>query len=133
MPPSSSCLRWDLERVEDVRNFPVTETLASQGVHLFDIRGFTLVFDLKALHHPAPISKLATLSDADSSLSDGDAVQLEVLQNSGFGGKNLGRDFLARKPLDNVFLLEETLVLKEWGVAKFNGIKEFQWRKHQVG
>ncbi len=133
MPLSTPSLRWNFERVENIGDFPVAESLASQGAHLFDVRGFSLVLDLKALHHPSAISKLTTLGNADSCLSYGDAMQLEILQNGGSGGKNLGGDFLARKPFYDVFLLEETIVLKERCVTKFNGIKEFQWRKHQVG
>ncbi len=114
MPPPLVCLRRHLHRVQDIRNFPETKSLLPQLTHFKNGLLFSLMLRTASFLDLLPIGQSPYPFLVGSSLPDRDSMDLEILQNSGSGGKNLYCNFLATEPFFEVFLLEEKLILVRW-------------------
>lgn len=70
-----------------------------------------MVFKLSALNLQ-PIPKPSFPFLIASRFPDRDAVNLEILQNSGSGGKNLVSNFVTSESFNDIFLIEERFVFE---------------------
>lgn len=111
MPLPLPDLSWNFKRIKNLSNLPIAESLISEFSHLLGVLQLPyMVHNMPTLHFLAisqpPFPFLVT-----PTLPNWNAMQLQILQNGGPGGKNLSRNFTTTEALYDVFLLEETLAL----------------------
>ena len=98
----------------------VTKSLISQFSHFKDIIHLPLVLQFCFLDALASISKATLSSLIGTDLSNWNIIELQMLQNGAWGGKNLSRNLLNSEPFLDVFLKEEISVFVEWFHLKPN-------------
>jgi hypothetical protein len=82
-----------------------------------------------AVYDTLPITDTPNGPDVLTGLADGNAVDLEVLENGRFGGKSPGGNFDRREPFYDVFLLEKLLVQVLLRLRNLNPLKDLACRK----
>ena len=133
MPPPTASLCWHLERVEDIGNLPIAESLDAEVLHLCDIRLLAFAHDLLAIDDSSSIGKTIASSFVNilASGANWNPMDLEVLQNSAPCCSKLLGDLVGRQSFYDVFLTQDFLGFEILWSSQVDGLANLYSRKSQ--